>query len=115
MRGQALLLTLKLATVAIEPENPLEKDDQAIATCAVNAMTARPSALTIAGAKDMADAVLVIGNHAGMRVHVVGRLVRADGSTLVEVNHVTHGFNHGLCHQVDGLLEEMAKKLVKKS
>lgn len=109
-----ILLTLTLATIAVEPENGLEKDDQALATCAVEALTTRPSELTIARSKEMADAVLEIGNHAGVRVHVVGRLVRADGTAVIEVNHVTHGYNHGLCHQVDGLLEEMAKKLAKK-
>src|SRR5258705_13902823 len=115
MMFPTILLTVKVATVAIEPENPLTKDDQTLATWAVTAITARPSELAVARTKAAADVVLVIGNHAGARVHVVGRLVRADGSTLIEVNHVTHGFNHGLCHQVDGLLDEMAKKLAKKS
>jgi hypothetical protein len=106
-----LLLTLKLLTVFIEPENALSKDDQALATCAAKAMTERPSTLTIAPAKEMVDATLVIGNHAGVRIHVRGRLVRPDGSVLIEVDHVTHGLNHSLCNQAAGLLDEMAKKL----
>jgi hypothetical protein len=108
-----LFLLLKLVTIAVEPERPLEHDDQALATCAVQALTARPSALQIAASAEAADATLIIGNHAGMRIHVIGRLVRADGTTLVEVNHVTHGLNHSLCHQTEGLLDEMARTLAK--
>lgn len=106
-----LLLALKLMTVFIEPENAMAKDDQTLATCAVAAMTARPSDLKIATSKDAADVTLIIGNHAGGRIHVIGKLVRRDGTVLIEVNHVTHGFNHSLCNQTDGLLDEMAKKL----
>jgi hypothetical protein len=109
-----LFLALKLMTVYVEPENALAKDDQTLATCAVSAMTARPSALKILPSKEMADVTFVVGNHAGLRIHVLGRLTLPDGTVLVEVNHVTHGLNHSLCHQVDGLLDEMAKKLAEK-
>ena len=109
----SLLLLLKLLSLSVEPENPLAKDDQTLATCAVKALTERPSALQIAATTEAADAVLTVGNHTGVRIHVVGRLARPDGSVLVEVNHVTHGFNHSLCHQVDGLIDEMARKLGK--
>ncbi len=109
-----LLLTLKLMTVFIAPENAMSKDDQALATCAAKAMTERPSALALAPSEDGVDAKLVIGNHAGVRIHVRGQLVRPDGSVLVEVDHVTHGFNHSLCNQAAGLLDEMAKKLAEK-
>jgi hypothetical protein len=110
----ALLLTMKLTTVFIAPENALANDDQTLATCAVAAMTARPSDLTLAKSKELADATLIVGNHTGVRIHVLGRLVAKDGKVLIEVNHVTHGFNHTLCHQLDGLLDEMATKLAPK-
>ena len=74
-------------------------------------MTARPSDLAIATSKDAADVVLTVGNHAGKRIHVVGKLTGKDGNILTEVNHVTHGFNHSLCNQMEGLLDEMTKKL----
>jgi hypothetical protein len=50
---------------------------------------------------------------AGLRMHVLGNVTLKDGTSLVTVNHVTHGFNHSLCHQADGLLDEVAKKLPK--
>lgn len=106
-----LLIALKILTVFVEPASSLEKDDQTLATCVVRAMTARPSELTIAKTKELADATLVVANRTGFRVHVTGKLTRKDGTTLIEVNHVTRGLNHSLCHQVDGLLDEMAKKL----
>jgi hypothetical protein len=105
----SLLLTQKLLTVTVEPENPSKKDDQTLATCAVAALTARPSELKIGTGKEPGDAKLTVGNHTGMRIHVLGKLVKADGMVLVEVNHVTHGFDHTLCHQLDGLLDEMVK------
>ena len=111
----AFLLSLKLMTVFIQPENPTSKDDQTLATCAAKAMTARPTSLTIAATNEpAANTTLIVGNHAGVRIHVTGKLVKSDGTVLIEVNHVTHGFNHGLCHQMDGLLDEMAKKLSEK-
>lgn len=106
-----LLLLLKLTTVFVNPEDGLKNDDQTLATCAVEKLTARPSELTIAKSKDLADVTLTVGNHAGMRIHVIGTLTDKDGTVLLEVNHVTHGYNHGLCHQMEGLLDEMARKL----
>jgi hypothetical protein len=107
----SLLLMLKLLTVFVEAEDPLKKDDQALATCVAKALTERPSALTIAPTTEMVDATLVIGNHAGVRIHVRGRLVRPDGSVLIDIDHVQKGFNHSLCNQANGLLEKMAKQL----
>ncbi len=111
MNLTSLLLLLKLMTVFVEPEDPREKDDRKLVDCAVTAMTERPSKLTIADSKDAADVVLLVGNHTGLRIHVLGRLTKHDGTELVEVNHVTHGFNHGLCNQMNGLLDELARKL----
>jgi len=106
-----LLLLLKLTTVFVTPADPLNHDDQTLATSAFRALQARPSDLTIAKSADLADVTLTVSNQAGVRIHVVGTLIDKDGTVLVDVNHVTHGFNHGLCHQVEGLLDEMARKL----
>jgi hypothetical protein len=110
----ALLLILKLTTVFVDPEDALKRDDQTLATCAVEALTARPSDLTIAKSKEAAAVTLTVGNHSGKRIHVIGKLTAKDGTVLIDVNHVTHGFNHSLCHQMDGLLDEMTKKLAAK-
>lgn len=111
----ALLLTLKLMTVFVEPEVWFNKDDISLATCAVHALTAQPN-LTIATTKDRADVTLVVGNRAKWRLHVVGKLVDKDGTVLLEVDHMPprFDFNHGLCHQMDGLLDEMTKKFAAK-
>jgi hypothetical protein len=106
-----LLLMLKLTTVYVAAEDPLKKDDQTLATCVAKALVERPSPLTLAPTDETVDATLVIGNHAGVRIHVRGRLVRPDGSVLIDVDHVQHGLNHSLCNQANGLLDEMAKKL----
>jgi hypothetical protein len=107
----ALFLALKILTVFIEPDDPLSKDDQTLATCVAHAMTERPSALMLATTKDMADATIRVENRTGLRIHVLGNITLKDGSHLITVNHVTHSINHSLCHQADGLLDEIAKKL----
>jgi len=109
-----LLITLKLLHLYVQPMNPLDKDDQKLATCVVEKMTQRPSELAIAKSKDEADAVLTVENQAKMRLHVVGTLRKADGALLAEKNTVTHGFNHGLCHQAETMLDELAKQLSKR-
>ncbi len=114
MSMTAVFLTLKLLTVFVAPADPLVKDDQALATCVAQALTARPSELTIATTKDGADAVLTVENQTKFRIHVVGTVTRPDGTVLGSVNHVTHGLNHGLCHQADGMLDELARKLTKR-
>ena len=106
-----LLLMLKLTTVFVEAEDPLKKDDQTLATCVAKALMERPSPLTIAPTNEAVEATLRIGNHAGVRIHVRGQLVRPDGSVLIDVDHVQKGFNHSLCNQANGLLDKMAKKL----
>lgn len=106
-----LLLMLKLINIYVAPANPLAKDDQTLATCVVKALTARPSALVIVESAEKADAKFTISNAAAKRIHVVGTLIARDGTPLVEVNHVTHGFNHSLCNQADGLVDEMARKI----
>ena len=111
----AFLLMLKLMTVFIEPQDPLSKDDQTLATCAAQAMTARPSDLKIVTSKELADVTLTVHNDAKMRIHILGRLTKQDGTVLVDVNHVTHGFNHTLCHQMDGLLDEMVRTYSQKN
>jgi hypothetical protein len=107
----AVFLTLKILTVFIEPGDPLSKDDQTLATCVAHAMTERPSALILATTKDMADASIRLENRTGLRIHVQGEITLKDGTRMITVNHVTHGFNHSLCHQADGLLHEMAEKV----
>jgi hypothetical protein len=107
----ALLLTLNLLTVYVEPADALDQDDQRVATCVVEALTARPSALVIALSKEAASVVLTVANEAKFRLHVVGRLVAADGRVLADVNHAQKGLNHKLCHQTDGMLEKLAKQL----
>jgi hypothetical protein len=107
----AVFLTLKILMVFIAPANPLSKDDQTLATCVTHALTERPSALVLVATKELADATLVVENQAKFRIHVVGTVMLKDGTNLGSVNHVTHGFNHSLCHQADGLLDEIARNL----
>jgi len=107
----ALLLTLKILTVYIEADDPSSHDDQTLATCVSHAMTARPSGLTIVTTPNQADATIRVENRTGMRIHVLGSITLKDGTKLVTVNHVTHGLNHSLCHQADGLLDELARKI----
>jgi hypothetical protein len=108
-----VLLTLKLLAVYVEPADPLERDDQTLATCVVDALTSRPSALTIAPTRETADVVLTVVNDAKFRLHVKGKLVAADGRLLAEADHVQKGFNRKLCHQADGMMAQLAKKLSK--
>jgi hypothetical protein len=108
------LLTLKLLHVYIQPANASDKDDRKLAACIVEQMKERPSELVIVQAKDEADAVLTVENQAKFRIHVVGTLRKADGSLLADRNHITHSMNHGLCHQAEGLLEELAEQLSKR-
>jgi hypothetical protein len=106
-----LLLTLKFMTVYVEPKDPFAKDDQTLATCAVHALTARPSALTIAMSKETADVTLVVGSHTAKKLHVVGKLVKKDGTVLVaETDHSTMDVSR-LCEHLGELLTDMAKKL----
>jgi hypothetical protein len=107
----SVFLTLKILTVFVEPGDPSAKDDQTLATCVARAMTARPTALTLATTRDQADAIIGVENRAGLRTHVLGSVTLKDGTSLITVNHVTHGLKHSLCHQADGLLDEMAKKV----
>ena len=109
-----LLIGLKLLSLYVEPANPLDKDDQKLATCVVEKMTERPSELTIAKSKDLADVVLTVENQAKFRLHVVGTLRKADGSLLAEKNHNQKGFNHSLCNQAEGLLNQLAKQMSKR-
>ncbi len=79
----ALLLILKLTTVFVEPKDPLEKLDQTLATCAVEALTARPSDLTIAKSKDHADATLTVGfHHSTWKNGAYGKLTDKTGTVL---------------------------------
>src|SRR5262245_51463699 len=105
-----LLLLLKVMTVFIEPGRPDKGDDRTLVRCATDAMTARPSALQIVKDRSAAQVIFTVTNESGVRIHVVGRLSLPDGTTLLEVNHVTHGFNHSLCNQMKGLLDEMGRK-----
>jgi hypothetical protein len=107
----AALLTLKLLTVFIEPGDPLSKDDVTLVACVTHALTERPSGIMVVATQDDAAATIRVANDSGVRIHVLGVLDKKDGTRLVSVNHVTHGLNHGLCHQADGLLDEMARKL----
>ncbi len=107
----AVFLVLKLLSVFVAPANPLSTDDQTLATCVTHALTERPSALVIATTPDTADVTIAVENAAKVRIHVVGTVTLQDGTRLGSVNHVTHGFNHGLCHQADGLLDELARNL----
>jgi hypothetical protein len=107
----AVLLTLKILTVFIEPDDPSSHDDQTLATCMGHAMTARPSGITLVTARDQADATIRVENRTGLRIHVLGSITLKDGTKLITVNHVTHGLNHTLCHQADGLLDELARKI----
>jgi hypothetical protein len=107
----AVFLTLKMLSVFVAPANPLSHDDQTLATCVVHALTERPSALMLLTTKEMADATILVENQAKFRIHVVGTVTLKDGTNLGAINHVTHGFNHSLCHQADGLLDEIARNL----
>jgi hypothetical protein len=109
-----LLVTLKLLHIYVQPANPLDNDDQKLATCVVEQLTARPSELEVVKVKEQADVVFTVENQAKFRIHVVGTLRKADGSLLGENNHVTKGFNHSLCHQAEGLLNDLAKQLSKR-
>ncbi len=109
-----ILILLKFLHVYVLPANPTDSDDQKLATCVVEAMQARPSELVLTKTKAEADVIFTLENQAKMRLHAVGTLTKPDGTLVVSVNHVTHGFNHGLCHQAEGLLDEMARKLSKR-
>jgi len=109
-----ILILLKLLHVYVQPMNVADEDDQKLATCVVEAMTERPSELVLVKTKAEAEAIFTLENQAKMRLHAVGTLTKPDGTLLVSVNHVTHGFNHGLCHQAEGLLDEMARTLSKR-
>ena len=106
-----VLLLLKLMTIAVVPGDLAEKDDTALAACAIKELTAKPSDLRIVAMTESPDATFTISNESGVRIHVVGTLVARNGAPFIDVNHVTHGLNHTLCNQAKGLLDEMAKKI----
>ncbi len=106
------LLALHLLRVFVAPEQPTSHDDQALATCAVQAMSGRPSALVLATSAEDADVVVTVGNHAGLAMHVQGTVKTAAGATLASVKHSQKGFDHTLCKQAGGLLDKLAQNLV---
>lgn len=109
----AVLLSLKILSIYIVPVDAMDRDDQKVATCVAEALTERPSALTITPSKEEADVILTVANAAAFRMHVTGLLTTKDEKFLAMVDHVQKGFNHKLCHQVDGMLEKLAKQLAK--
>lgn len=111
----ALLLILKLTTVFVEPGDPLEKNDQTLATCAVEALTARPSDLPIAKSKDHSDATPTVGFHPSTwkQPGAYGNLTDKTGTVLVELKHSPLGI-FTMCGYMDGLLDKMTKELAAK-